>query len=61
MKKTIKLSYDTNADCPRNWDNLGTLALHHRYTSDAPIKDFNEYLCELLGMDVERCERGGKV
>lgn len=60
MKKTIRLSYDTYAESPREWDGLGTLALHHNYPSDAPIEDFNEYLCELLGMDVVQCERGAK-
>lgn len=60
MKKTIKLSYDTNAKSPREWDNLGTLALYHRHTSDEPIYDVNEYLCELLGMDVAQCEKGAK-
>lgn len=59
MNKLVLVHSDL--ENPRDWDNLGTLALAPRYYSDESIGDFNEYLLTLLGLDIETALRSSRL
>lgn len=54
--QTIKIHYDTDAESPRSWDNLGTMICgHRRYTlgDDHSFTDGRDFMIDLLGLDEE--------
>lgn len=54
--QTIKIHYDTDAESPRSWDNLGTMICgHRRYTlgDDHSFTDGGDFMIDLLGLDEE--------
>lgn len=57
MNKLVIYQFD--AESPRvNCEHFSKLALHHRFESDEPIRDINEFLMELLGLsDMDRVVR----
>lgn len=53
---TIRIYYDTDAENPRDWDNLGTLICgHSRYQlgDKHAFRDAREFLLDLLDLDDE--------
>ena len=61
---TITIEQDTNAESPREWDNLGTMVCWHRgynlgdVNGDKEYSDKDAFWLELSGLDIELTDWG---